>query len=85
MEKEMGLRPKGLKVLSLFFIDRVANYRWYDEEGNPQEGKYAKMFEEEYKRAIRRPKYQTLFEGADLKTAVSGVHNGYFAVDKKGR
>lgn len=85
LEKEMDLRPKGLKVLSLFFIDRVANYRSYDEEGNPQEGKYAKMFEEEYKQAIRRPKYQTLFEGADLETAASGVHNGYFAVDKKGR
>ena len=51
LEKEMELRPKGLKVLSLFFIDRVANYRWYDEEGNPQPGKYATIFEEEYKRA----------------------------------
>jgi len=83
LEKEMDLRPKGIKVLSLFFIDRVANYRWYDEEGS-QQGKYAKMFEQEYKRAIHKPKYQTLFEGADLETAASGVHNGYFAVDKKG-
>jgi len=83
LEKEMDLRPNGIKVLSLFFIDRVANYRWYNEEGS-QQGKYAKMFEEEYRRAIRKPKYQTLFEGADLKTATSGIHNGYFAVDKKG-
>ena len=84
LEKEMDLRPKGIKVLSLFFIDRVANYRWYDNDSNPQQGKYAKMFEEEYKQAIRKPKYQTLFEGADLESAVSGVHNGYFAVDRKG-
>ena len=83
LDKEMQLRPKGIKVLSLFFIDRVANYRWYDDEGNPRPGKYALMFEEEYKRAIRKPKYHTLFEGADLETAAEGVHNGYFAVDKK--
>jgi type III restriction enzyme len=83
LDKEMQLRPRGLKVLSLFFIDRVANYRWYDDDGNPQPGKYALMFEEEYKRAIRRPKYHSLFEGADLETAAEGVHDGYFAVDKK--
>lgn len=83
LDKEMRLRPQGIKVLSLFFIDRVANYRWYDEDGNPQKGKFALMFEEEYARAIRKPKYSTLFEGADLDTVAAGVHNGYFAVDKK--
>lgn len=83
LDKEMQLRPRGLKVLSLFFIDRVANYRWYDDEGNAQLGKYALMFEEEYKRAIRKPKYHTLFEGADLETAPEGVHNGYFAIDRQ--
>jgi type III restriction enzyme len=83
LDKEMRLRPQGLKVLSLFFIDRVAKYRWYDEDGNPQPGKYALMFEEEYKRALRKPKYHILFEGADLETAAEGVHDGYFAVDKK--
>ncbi len=83
LAKEMALRPKGLKVLSLFFIDRVANYRSYDEDGNPQPGKYALMFEEEYAKAIRKPKYHTLFEGADIETAAEGVHNGYFAIDKK--
>ena len=82
LDKEMQLRPKGIKVLSLFFIDRVANYRWYDDEGDPQAGKYARMFEKEYKRAIRKPKYHTLFEGADLETAAEGVHDGYFAVDR---
>ncbi|MDD4272674.1 MAG: DEAD/DEAH box helicase family protein, partial [Desulfobacter postgatei] len=83
LDKEMRLRPQGIKVLSLFFIDRVANYRWYDEDGNPQKGKFALMFEEEYARAIRKPKFNTLFEGANLDTVAAGVHNGYFAVDKK--
>lgn len=83
LDKELRLRPQGIKVLSLFFIDKVANYRWYDEDGNPQKGKFALMFEEEYDRAIRKPKYSQLFEGADLDTAAEGVHNGYFAIDKK--
>ena len=39
LDKELRLTKQGIKVLSLFFIDRVANYRWYDEEGNPQQGK----------------------------------------------
>lgn len=83
LEKELQLKPKGIKVLSLFFLDRVANYRWYDELGNPQKGKYALTFEEEYKRAMRKPKYRELHEGKDLNTAVGSVHNGYFAIDKK--
>jgi len=83
LEKELRLRPKGLKVLSLFFIDKVANYRFYDEDGNPQKGKYAKMFEEEYAILIKKPKYHSLFEGADLESLPEVVHNGYFAIDKK--
>ena len=83
LDKEMRLRPQGIKVLSLFFIDKVKNYRSYDDEGNPQKGKFAVMFEEEYAKAIRKPKYNLLFEGADLDTVAAGVHNGYFAVDKK--
>lgn len=83
LDKEMRLRPQGIKVLSLFFVDKVANYRWYDGDGNPQKGKFALMFEEEYVREIRKPKYSTLFEGADLDTVAAGVHNGYFAIDKK--
>ncbi|MGJ8525084.1 Type III [Halomonadaceae bacterium LMG 33818] len=83
LDKEMRLRPKGIKVLSLFFIDKVANYRWYDEDGNPQKGKFALMFEEEYDRAMLKPKYSQLIEGTDLDTLAEGVHNGYFANDKK--
>lgn len=83
LNKEKNLRPRGIKVLSLFFIDKVANYRRYDEKGNPQKGKWARMFEEEYSRLIRRPEYKDLLKGENLETAALGVHNGYFAVDKK--
>ena len=83
LDKEVRLRPQGIKVLSLFFIDKVANYRGYDKEGNAQKGKFALMFEAEYKKASRKPKYNQLFEGADLDTVAEGVHNGYFAIDKK--
>ncbi len=83
LDKEMRLRPQGIKVLSLFFIDKVANYRCYDKDGNPQRGEFALMFEKEYTQAIRKPKYSTLFEGADLDTMATDVHNGYFAIDKK--
>ena len=83
LDKELYLKPRGLKVLSLFFIDRVANYRMYNDDGNSLKGKYAEMFEAEYTRAIRKPKYDCLFEGVERETAAEGVHNGYFAIDKK--
>jgi type III restriction enzyme len=85
LDKELRLRPKGIKVLSLFFIDRVSNYRIYDDDGNAHNGKYAKMFEEEYQKAIRIPKYNTLFEGIDKDSIVKDVHDGYFSIDTKGR
>lgn len=85
LDKELRLRLKGIKVLSLFFIDKVSNYRLYDDEGNMQKGKYAKIFEEEYSKLIRKPKYKTLFEDVDVDTIASQVHNGYFSIDKKGK
>lgn len=85
LDKELRLNPRGIKVLSLFFIDKVANYRDYDSEGNPIKGKYAIMFEEEYKKLIQKPKYQTLFKDIDIETDVEKVHNGYFAQDRKGK
>ncbi len=84
LDKELRLKPKGIKVLSLFFIDKVANYRTYDEENNPIKGKYALWFEEEFKAISKRPKYQTLFEKI-VNYDVESVHDGYFAQDKKGR
>lgn len=84
LNKELILNKKGIKVLSLFFIDKVANYRVYDEEGNPQKGVYAEIFEEEYNKLITKQKYNTLDESIDLQTPVEDVHNGYFSKDKKG-
>lgn len=85
LDKELKLNPKGIKVLSLFFIDRVANYRAYDEDGNPQNGKFADWFEEEYVKISKRPKYRTLFEDIrDIDESVKNIHNGYFSTDKKG-
>ena len=83
-DKELSLNEKGIKVLSLFFIDKVANYRQYDEDGNPIKGPYAKIFEEEYEKVIRKPKYNTLIEKIE-HVPVEEVHNGYFSVDKKGK
>ena len=85
LEKELRLRNRGIKVLTLFFIDRVDNYRIYDEEGNQTKGKYALWFEEEYRKLIARPKYDTLFHDVDTTTLPGKVHDGYFSIDRKGR
>lgn len=83
LDKEKRLRPLGIKVLSLFFIDAVDKYRQYDAEGNPVKGEYALIFEEEYKRWARHPDYQSLFGEIDLAATAEEVHNGYFSIDKK--
>ena len=85
LNKEYRLTDKGIKVLSLFFIDKVANYRDYDEEGNSIKGKYALWFEEEYKKLINRPKYRNLISSVDVDSYAEEVHNGYFASDKRGK
>ena len=95
LEKELRLQSKGIKVLSLFFIDRVANYRQYNEEGNATKGKYAQWFEEEYLRIAKKQKYKTLFEDIGnfqgncdrscFELEVEKIHNGYFSTDKKGK
>ena len=84
LDKELILNKQGIKVLSLFFIDRVSNYRYYDGEGNPQKGIYAQLFEKNYAELIKLPKYNTLFKDIDLDTIAEDVHNGYFSTDKKG-
>ncbi len=75
--KEKQLKEKGIKVLSLFFIDRVANYRSYDESGNPIKGKFAEWFEYAFESCQK--KYPGVIEFDKEK-----VHNGYFAQDSKG-
>jgi len=83
LDKEKRLRPQGIKVLSLFFIDAVGRYRQYDADGNIVKGDYARIFEEEYRRYAKHPDYQSLFAEVDLASAVEEVHNGYFSIDKK--
>lgn len=85
LEKEKLLRPKGIKVLSLFFIESVARYRQYNQDGMPVNGDYARIFEEEYRRAAKLPAFQSLFGEVDLTQEAAAVHDGYFSIDKKGR
>jgi type III restriction enzyme len=86
IEKERELYTKGIKVLTLFFIDEVAKYRAYDEKGNQIRSEYEEIFEEEYKHAISQKelfneKYSKYLDSFE----VSRVHNGYFSIDNKGR
>lgn len=86
-EKEKELFNRGIKCLSLFFIDEVANYRQYDDEGNEVKGKFQRIFEEEYARLVNN--YMTVFD-TDYDKYLRRfrpceTHRGYFSIDKKGR
>lgn len=85
LEKEKELYKKGIKVLSLFFIDEVAKYKYY-EDGTALKGEYAKMFEEEYIKALSE--YRSIVDENYLKYLDSfdtgKIHAGYFSIDKKG-
>lgn len=86
-EKEEKLFNMGIKSLSLFFIDEVAKYRQYDEDGNEILGEYGKIFEQEYINVLNE--YITIFDTPYQKylrstcSDVSSVHKGYFSIDKK--
>ena len=84
LNKELALNHRGIKVLSLFFIDKVSNYRYYDADGVRHNGIYADMFEKNYRELIQRPKYRALFQDIDLEALPHEVHGGYFSGDKKG-
>lgn len=81
MVQRLQVRARGLKVLSLFFIDRVANYRDYGVDGRPVKGKFAETFEAALTELARNERYREL---AWLAEPVERVHNGYFAQDRKG-
>lgn len=92
LDKETQLFTQGVKVLTLFFIDKVANYRVYADDNEGTSGEYAVMFEEEYTRAINErlstlegvgidPALKKYWEGIDA----AKTHSGYFAEDKKHR
>ncbi len=85
LDKELRFNPLGIKVLSLFFIDVVEHYRHYGSDGVAVKGKYAEMFEAEYKIAAAKPKFRSLFKEIDLTHEAAEVHDGYFSIDKKGK
>ena len=86
-EKEEKLYKKGIKTLSLFFIDEVAKYRQYDENGDEVLGEYGKMFEEEYLAILNENLtfYDSDYQKYLRTTAddLSRIHKGYFSIDKK--
>jgi type III restriction enzyme len=88
LEKELVLFEKGIKVVSLFFIDEVAKYRVHTDDGH-EKGVYAEIFETEYADLITHPKYKTLFnteesDGYILNPNAEEVHDGYFSKDRAG-
>lgn len=86
-EKERELFARGIKTLSLFFIDEVTKYKSYGDDGEVVQGVFWKIFEEEYINILNEnlslfdPEYQQYLHRFD----VSEIHNGYFSIDKKGR
>ena len=84
-EKEQRLYRRGIKTLSLFFIDEVAKYRQYDADGNAVLGEYGRIFEEEYRAVMNENR--DIFDPAYMKylddVPVEKVHAGYFSIDKK--
>lgn len=86
-ERERMLFPKGIKVLSLFFIDKVENYRVYDKGNSFSPGKFAEIFEQEYINVLNEnidmfsPEYMQYLQSHSVST----VHAGYFSQDKKGK
>lgn len=84
-DKELRLNKKGIKVLSLFFIDKVNNYRVYNDDGTYDKGKYALIFEKLYKKIIMEDDYRELRETIDdIGQYSKDVHHGYFSQDKSG-
>ena len=88
IERERRLYYKGIKVLSLFFIDEVAKYKQYNAAGQPFNGEYAEIFEEEYKQIVETMQ-QELGDDSYAKYLApidaSSTHAGYFSIDKKSR
>ena len=90
LERERRLYRRGIKVLSLFFIDEVAKYRVYGAGGEKENGEYAQMFEEEYRDILSHFQTELGEEDAAYQQYLSAItpeetHEGYFSIDKKGR
>ena len=92
LERERRLFKRGIKVLSLFFVDEVAKYKQYDDQGNEMPGLYGKLFEMEYERQVEsllnnmapddQPNWQEYLR--QTLHNISRIHAGYFSIDKKG-
>lgn len=84
--KESALFKRGIKCLSLFFVDEVANYRQYDEDGNQLLGRYGEIFEQEYMAELNNN--QNMFDPDYMSylgsISAHATHAGYFSIDKKG-
>lgn len=84
--KESALFKRGIKCLSLFFVDEVANYRKYDADGNQQLGRYGEIFEQEYMAELANN--QNVFDPDYMaylgSISAHATHAGYFSIDKKG-
>lgn len=88
LEKECELWRRGIKCLSLFFIDKVENYRSYDSTGAEVKGKFQRIFEEEYARAVEEMNHiqtEDYYHDYLKRFKPQEVHRGYFSIDKKGR
>ena len=86
-EKERQLYKRGIKCLSLFFIDEVAKYRQYDEDNQPVKGIFQQIFEEEYARLVN-DEFHIWDEDYNeylRRFAPYQTHRGYFSIDKKGK
>ena len=86
-EKERELFARGIKTLSLFFIDEVAKYKSYGEDGEVEKGIFWKIFEEEYTNILNEnlSLFDSAYQQYLRRFDVSEIHNGYFSIDKKGR
>ena len=84
-EKERELFGKGIKTLSLFFIDEVAKYKSYDEQGNEIKGVFQQIFEEEYTSLLNEnlSLFDDAYQAYLRRFQVQEIHGGYFSIDKK--
>lgn len=96
LQREKMLRPQGIKVLSLFFVAHVRDYREYDDAGTSRPGRLAEILEDEYRQALQLPEFNTLFDEVErrypgwethqmLEDEAKRSNDGYFAQDKKGK
>lgn len=89
LQKEQELFAKGIKVLSLFFIDEVAKYRQYDENNNVIDGEYVEIFKQQYEQVVDEFIEKYLEDSPYIQHLknidVNKTHNGYFSIDKKSK